>query len=563
MKEDNRKIAIYSRKSKYTGKGESIDNQIEMCKNKILSIYNNIDIENDVVIFEDEGFSGYYTKRPAFQKMMESVKNKEIKCVFFYKLDRISRNVKDFCEIKEKLEDYNVNFYSASENFENITPTGRAMIMMTSVFAQLERDTIAERIRDNMIELAKTGRWLGGTTPTGYKSEAVEKISVDGKKRKLFKLSQIDEEIKIVKLIYDKFLEYKSQTGVETYLIKNNIKTKNGKDYTRWSVRNILVNPVYCIADKDIYNYYFKQDIEIFSDESNFDGKHGIMAYNKTEQKANKSTKERDLNEWIISVGKHQGVIDGEKWIKVQNLLFNNEDKRYRKPNKNNALLSGIIKCSHCGSYMRPKLKGTTDENGNLRFDYMCELKEKSRKQRCSCHNINGNEADKLVLDLIEDLIKPNSDFRKKLSKLAKNEFTGSKKESIELNALEKTLKKNQSSINSLLDKIKYIDVALLEDITNEIKRLKADNEQIQKRIDELQNFSSDEVNTQSQAQIIENIMETYFTTFNELDLQTKRSLIRLIIPNITSDGKDIEVNLLGVRTESPKNKIPLCDNSK
>lgn len=174
MKEDNRKIAIYSRKSKYTGKGESIDNQIEMCKNKILSIYNNIDIENDVVIFEDEGFSGYYTKRPAFQKMMESVKNKEIKCVFFYKLDRISRSVKDFYEIKKKLEDYNINFYSASENFENITPTGRAMIMMTSVFAQLERDTIAERIHDNMIELAKTGRWLGGTTSTGYKSESVE-----------------------------------------------------------------------------------------------------------------------------------------------------------------------------------------------------------------------------------------------------------------------------------------------------------------------------------------------------------------------------------------------------
>lgn len=74
-------------------------------------------------------------------------------------------------------------------------------------------------------------------------------------------------------------------------MIKNNIKTKNGKDYTRWSVRNILVNPVYCIADKDIYNYYFKQDIEIFSDESNFDGKHGIMAYSKTEQKSNKSTK--------------------------------------------------------------------------------------------------------------------------------------------------------------------------------------------------------------------------------------------------------------------------------
>ena len=178
-KDDTRKIAIYSRKSKYTGKGESIGNQVELCKNKINSIYEDVDFEKDVVIFEDEGFSGYYTKRPAFQKMMEAVKNKEIKCIFFYRLDRISRNVKDFCEIKEILEDYDVNFYSASENFENITPSGKAMIMMTSVFAQLERDTLAERVRDNMLELAKTGRWLGGTTPTGYKSEAVESISFE------------------------------------------------------------------------------------------------------------------------------------------------------------------------------------------------------------------------------------------------------------------------------------------------------------------------------------------------------------------------------------------------
>ena len=61
------------------------------------------------------------------------------------------------------------------------------MMFMISVFAKLERDTIAERIRDNMLELAKSGRWLGGMTPTGYKSEQIENITVDGKKRKLYK----------------------------------------------------------------------------------------------------------------------------------------------------------------------------------------------------------------------------------------------------------------------------------------------------------------------------------------------------------------------------------------
>ena len=61
---------------------------------------------------------------------------------------------------------------------------GRAMMYIASVFSQLERETIAERIRDNMHELAKTGRWLGGTTPTGYASESVKSITVDGKDQK-------------------------------------------------------------------------------------------------------------------------------------------------------------------------------------------------------------------------------------------------------------------------------------------------------------------------------------------------------------------------------------------
>ena len=562
-KDDTRKIAIYSRKSKYTGKGESIGNQVELCKNKINSIYCDVDFEKDVVIFEDEGFSGYYTKRPAFQKMMEAVKNKEIKCIFFYRLDRISRNVKDFCEIKEILEDYDVNFYSASENFENITPSGKAMIMMTSVFAQLERDTLAERVRDNMLELAKTGRWLGGTTPTGYKSEAVESINFEGKKKKLYKLTQIADEIKIVKLIYDKFLELKSQTKLETYMIQNNIKTRNGVDFSRWGLKNILTNPVYAIADMDIYNYFVSKGVDIFSDVENFDGSCGIMAYNKTEQKRNKANKERDILEWIVSTGKHKGVVSGAKWIEVQELLTANEDKRYRKPTKNNSLLSGLIRCSKCGSYMRPKLKTNYTADGELRFDYMCELKEKSRKQKCDCKNINGNEADKLVMQTIKELIAPNSTFRKKLSSLAKNKFDGTSKDSVELKALETTLKKNEQAIENLLDRIKFIDIALLEDITTEIKKLKADNLEIEKRIAELKSIGSDNVNTQDQAQIVLNIIDSYFTTFDTLDLTTRRNLLRIIISSIQSDGEDLELNLIGVREESVRDNVPLCEDSK
>lgn len=273
-KDDNRKIAIYSRKSKYTGKGESTHNQIEACKRKIKFTFENENIENDILIYEDEGFTGYNTNRPSFQKMLQDVRDNKIKTIAFYKLDRISRNVSDFSNLVKELDNYDVSFLSATENFENVTATGRAMMFMVSIFAQLERDTIAERIRDNMIELAKTGRWLGGTTPTGFKSEQIENITIDGKKRRLYKLSPVNEEVRVVKILFDKMRELKSQTKLETYTIQNDIKTKNGKVYTRWSLKNILTNPVYAMADNDTLDYFKQFDMEIYADEKDFDGTH-------------------------------------------------------------------------------------------------------------------------------------------------------------------------------------------------------------------------------------------------------------------------------------------------
>lgn len=83
-------------------------------------------------------------------------------------MDRISCNVADFSSTLDELQEYGVNFVSIKEQFDTTSPMGGAMIYIAYVFAQLERETIAERVRDNMIELAKNIQWLGGTIPLGY-----------------------------------------------------------------------------------------------------------------------------------------------------------------------------------------------------------------------------------------------------------------------------------------------------------------------------------------------------------------------------------------------------------
>ncbi len=200
----NEMFAIYSRKSKYTGKGESVENQIEKCKDYISRKFD-IEDESKFLIYEDEGFTGANTNRPDFKRMMKDAKDKKFSAIVCYKLDRISRNMIDLCNLTEELEKLGISFMCATQEFDTSTPTGRAMLRLLGTFAEFERDVIAERIRDNMLELAKTGRWLGGTTPIGYKSKAIEKKTLDGKAKKLFKLDTIEDERVIVELIFKKY----------------------------------------------------------------------------------------------------------------------------------------------------------------------------------------------------------------------------------------------------------------------------------------------------------------------------------------------------------------------
>lgn len=551
IRNDVRKYVIYSRKSKFTGKGESVENQIEICKAYIKS---NFDInvkDEDIIIKQDEGFSGKDVKRPQFQEMMALVKDKQVKVIVVYKLDRLSRNVLDFCEMYNELELYNTKFASVSEHFDTTTSMGRAMLMITMTFAQLERETIAERIRDNMMELAKTGRWLGGNTPMGFESEKMEKFNINGKKVSLYKLSPINDEIEIIKLIYDKYLELKSLTTLETFLLNNNLKTRRECDFARWGLKKILTNPVYAIADKDMFNYFKNNDMDIFNDEIDWDGTYGVMSYNKTSKTKTGSVKTKDKDQWINAIGKHQGIIKGKDWVEVQTLLNSNQNKAYRLPVKNNSILAGILRCEHCGNLMRPKLKDTTLPNGDRKFNYICDLKMRSRGKQCNCPNVNGNEADKLVIDGIKQLAKPTSEFYQELLKVIKDENYGKNSQTNELEVLERKHNQNLASIKNYISRIEYVDEELLDDVQSKIKDLKQKDKEVVAKIQELKAEQPDSYTDQETAKMLVYILDNYMSNFTELDLLSQRNFLKLFIGNCSTDGKDIHIDLIGSRNHT------------
>lgn len=374
------KAAIYSRKSKFTGKGESIENQIQLC----MDYAKNMGIE-EFLIYEDEGFSGKSIDRPQFQKLISDAKSKKINCLICYRLDRISRNVSDFSTLIEDLNKLDISFISIKEQFDTSTPMGRAMMYISSVFAQLERETIAERVRDNMYELARSGRWLGGNPPFGFSSKQITYYDENMNQKKMYQLDIDDSKMELVKEMFDKYLEFRSLTKLTKYLHSKDVKGRNGNIIDPSSVGLILRNPTYVKVNDKVVNY-LNTNLNM-SVVGNVDNIHGILTYAK------------NTHAPIGAIAKHKGIIDADKWLEVQNILDINKDKAPRAGTSKASLLSGLLKCSKCNSNMRISYKNNVS---GLTGYYICGKKKVLGVSVCNCKNIRADKIEHIVIDKIK-----------------------------------------------------------------------------------------------------------------------------------------------------------------
>lgn len=545
------RIAIYSRKSKYSDKGDSVGNQIEIAMKYIEEHYPSSEYDVEIVVYEDDGFSGGSIDRPKFKEFLMEENRKPFNILICYRLDRISRNIAHFSSLMNHITELGTSFVSIKEQFDTKTPMGRAMMYIASVFAQLEREVIAERIRDNMIELAKTGRWLGGPSPTGYTSERMELVDVyeqseddviEKKKKKASKLIPIDEELELIRNIGYKFLELKSLTKLESYFLKHKIVSKNNIDYSVSTLRRILLNPVYAPNDQDVLEYFKSKGVTIYAegDRAEFDGKYGLLGYGKRDGK-----KDTDVKDWILSVGLHPPAFkEGIVWVRIQELLEKNKEKRYRADCKHDFLFSGILKCSECGSYMRPKVAQ------GERFYYTCELKEKSRGTRCNSKNIRGLALDKLMMQKLEEIFVPTSELYQELSKLT------IKKDRIDVDTktddIKKKLKNNAESIKNLIDKLKYVDVEVIDLVNDELKRLKQEKKQLEDELSQLEQSKQSEISFQNEesktASLLLDILDNCLKTFEYLDIKSKKDVLRILIEDMRGSGQNVDVKILNTK---------------
>lgn len=329
--------AIYARRSvsdKYKGNNSlSIDAQKEECVKFVGN--------EPYRIYCDDGKSGKdIHHRPAFMQMMQDARDGLISRIIVKKYDRFSRNMREYLNITDELDKYGVTVYSLSEPFNTETKEGRMMRNNLLNFAEFERETIAARVADAYNTRAReTGFYQGGKMYYGFDSE---RRTINGKTGSVLVANEQSESVKIAYTMYQN--PETSYLDIIKYFQENNINTKrinnDGKRHagsmSQAHLSQILENPLYVRADKEIYAFFQSKGYVIEDSIEAYDGIHAVFTHT-----------DNDGNTFV-KVAYHEGMIESSVWLAVQDKKSHNR----KFPNNGkvkNAWLIGLIKCPHCG----------------------------------------------------------------------------------------------------------------------------------------------------------------------------------------------------------------------
>ena len=140
-----------------------------------------------------------------------------------------------------------------------------------------------------------------------------------------------------------------------------------------------------------------------------------------------------------------------------------------------------------------------------------------------------------------------------KLKEIADGYEKGSTKRENELSNLNMALSRNKIKLDGLIDKLAIVDKDILKDIVEEIKKLKIKNSELVERIGSLKMLVEEEINQEETAKLALDIINRYMDNFDVLDLVTKRTLVKLLVDSVESDGESLYINFIGSDENSPR----------
>ena len=493
--------AIYTRQSVDKADSISIESQLEYCKYEARG--------NLYKSYSDKGYSGKNTNRPAFEEMIGDIKEGKISRVIVYKLDRISRSILDFANMMEVFSEHNVEFVSSTERFDTSTPIGRAMLNICIVFAQLERETIQKRVSDAYYSRSKRGFYMGGRIPYGFGKAGTE---IDGIKTSMY--VPVPEEAEQIKLMYSMYADEDNSLGdIIEYFNKNGIKHLRGGMWSVGRISEMLRNPIYVMADADVYDFFKSQGADIINPVSDYTGYNACYLYQGT---VSKTRKQLDLTDKEIVLAPHCGIVPSGDWLKCRIRCLNT--RQSTKTCKGMASwLTGKVKCGKCGY-------GLTIVKSNTKWHryFVCAASLATKKEKC--RGTGGT----IYADVLEEYML--NAIRDKLGEFETLSEKKGKRISPKINQNKIRMSEIDNEVNDLLSKVAGANEVLMQYINERVESLDAKRKKLQEENISL-TCSSDKQNF--------DVISSHVRDWDNISFGDKQSVVNALIKVIhIADGK-------------------------
>lgn len=386
--------------------------------------------------FRDEGKSGKNVSgRPAFQEMLRRIQDKtdDVDYVLVFKLSRFGRNTADVLNNLQIMQDYGVNLLSVEEGIDSAGAAGKLMISVIAAVAEIERDNIQSQTMAGRMQKAREGRWNGGQAPYGYKID-----------KECGVLVLDEEEAEIIRLIYDRYLNYsQGANGVAKWLNNTGYRKntrQNGK-YILFSahfIKGVLDNPVYC----------------------------GKIAYGRRRNEKIDGTRNEfhviKQSSYETFCGKHEAIIDQDTWDAVQRKRSKTSVKHEKTHSlEHEHILSGILKCPICGASMYGSVNRKRKKDGTHYKDifyYVCKHRKMVDGQSCTYgRQVNQDIVNKEIEAIMSEAMQ-SSTFSEAMQEIM-NEKTDENRLREQMEALQRSRIQYVGAKDKLSSQIDSLDV--------------------------------------------------------------------------------------------------------
>jgi len=236
-------------------------------------------------------------------RLIKDVEDGKINNVLVYKIDRLTRSVKNLMELIELFDETGCAFNSLMEAIDTSTATGRMFIKIVGIFAEFERENLAERISLGYEQKAREGNYINTSGVNGY-DYSLEKGDI----------VLNEEEAELIKEIFDKYLKGTSLSEICKDLNERKVPAKRGGKWWDSTLRSILSNPLYI----------------------------GTIRYGFFTQK----------EEFTVENTRYAPIIDEEVFSRVQTVRQNRKQRTPRNYPSDTAYFYTFLSCGECGSVL-------------------------------------------------------------------------------------------------------------------------------------------------------------------------------------------------------------------